>query len=150
MELSKYQYIFQCIPGKQNILADYLSRTPTENNCTDIVEEPDIINEEILPVVEHENENINKNQWCNALYYKEERKLDIEIEDIAQVQKEDILIKTIIADLQKYSINTRKFKNYTICTKTNLLLFIAKPNKFNKTTTFKNVIPHNKKARKNA
>ena len=147
MELSEYQYIFQHIPGKQNILANYLSRTPTKNNCTDIAEEPNLIHEEVLPIVECENRNSNKNQWYNALNDKEERKLDIEIEEIVQAQKEDKLIKTIIADLQKYGTNTRKFKNYTICTKTNLLLFIAKPNKFNKKTIFKIVIPHKLKGK---
>ena len=55
MELSEYQYIFQRKPGKQNILANYLPRVSIDNNCKDMIEEPKLINKEVLTIVEQES-----------------------------------------------------------------------------------------------
>ena len=63
MELEESQFIFQHIPGKQNIFADYLSRTPTDKNSIDLRSNPQILHEEILPIVEHEEQN----QQCNSI-----------------------------------------------------------------------------------
>ena len=54
MELEEYQFNFQHIPGKQNILVDYLSRTPTDKNSTDLRSDPRILHKEVLPIVEQE------------------------------------------------------------------------------------------------
>ena len=53
MELAEYQFIFQHVPGKQNILADFLSRTPFDKNSTDVNRNPQIMHE-VLPIVEQD------------------------------------------------------------------------------------------------
>lgn len=137
MELAEYQYIFQHIPGKQNVLADFLSRTPVTNNSSNLNDEPNLINaEEILPIIEDNN---SQHQFCNAI--KEKQTLDIEIEEILEQQSKDKFIQEVIKDLKEKGKNTIKFKNYMICSSTNLLLFIRKPNKTNNQVTYKIVIP---------
>lgn len=54
MELSEYSFRFKHIAGKQNILADYLSRLEMEPARQDINSNPEIINnnDEIFPIVQ--------------------------------------------------------------------------------------------------
>ena len=107
---------------------------------------PQIIHEVLLIVEQDPKE---QEQHCNAIKVQKCRKsnLELEIEEILEEQLADRLIKTITENLTKNGSNTKKFKNYMICPQTKLLLFIAKPNRINKETMHKIIIPHKLKGK---
>lgn len=137
-------YLFlKHIPGRQNVLADYLSRTPLDKNSIDLLSDPDLIySEELLPVVEESRENINK-QFCNLIKKNPNFKnLDIELEDLLKEQKRDKILKNIYNALKKNNSEAKhKFKNYSICPITKLLLYTTKPKENNLEYHNKIVVP---------
>ena len=73
IELAEYQCIIQHIWRFQNILVDYLSRTPIDKNSTDITSKSNIINKEILSIIKQDKHKSSK-QCCNALEIKSKKK----------------------------------------------------------------------------
>lgn len=94
--------------------------------------DPNLIHsEEVLPIVEatvEETKNTNEHV-CNAMKKQPNKKnLDIDIEDILIEQKKDKNIKIIFNALRNNTNEARvKYKNYSICPSTKLLLYATKP-----------------------
>lgn len=63
MELSEFSFNFQHVPGKENVLADYLSRCPTAPPYQDLNSNPELLSaSEPLPVTNTENDLHNEVQ----------------------------------------------------------------------------------------
>lgn len=167
MDISEYSFTFSHIPGKLNILADFLSRTPLKNNSSDLTSEPNLISsEEILPIIEqtcHNNQdsdinsvnpNISdsnsselphhvENQVVNSLTIPpKDALLDISIPTLFFEQRQDPELKKIILEIQNNAIP--KVKNFTLCDRTELLISCA-PSKNDQEPVFKIVVPQNLK-----
>ena len=149
LELSEYTFTFQHIPGKFNILADYLSRTPVQHNSTTLNEDPNLaFSKDILPIVPNEvnfnncennlNECVNTNVTNSNLIPKDPP-LEISIETIKFHQEKDKEIKKIIKGIRT---NNKKFNKFLICPSTNVVLYINETtNNTCKSVTYRIVLP---------
>lgn len=161
-EMSEYTYTFKHIQGKDNFLADYLSRLGNIPPQDNLHSDPNIANNKaLLPIVQENNgqenppedsthvmpeintENIHYSSQNNTTCPENENLNVIEVDPeneisqktIFEEQQKDTTVKNMMKDIQKKKF-PQKYKNYFIHPETKLLMF----NKYNNNDTYVNLI----------
>jgi transposase InsO family protein len=160
LELSEYSFTFQHVPGKTNVLADYLSREDFSQNKQDIVSNPQLIlqKDSVVPVVDndyvssHSNQpNVQQNQGVNVIVTDSQNSNSkdplLEISDAtfvnAQINDKKLApIYNQILQFGKYSKDERYFIQPD-----SKVLMIKSANNFNRDFSYLIVVPHSLKAK---
>lgn len=156
LELSEYSFTFQHIPGKTNVLADYLSREDFSKNKQDIVTNPQLMfqKETVAPIVENTNEhsstsiqhNTDPNQFVNVIVNNTQ---NVNIQDpLLEISDETFVNAQIkdkkLAPIYEQILNTGKYQKderYFIHPDSKLLM-IKFANELNKDFSYRIVVPH--------
>lgn len=106
LELSEYTINFKHIPGKENVLADYLSRLNEDPPQENLNNNKSLLSSvQILPIVEEKVLNIHHVNLNISAPNKNDPLLEISLDTIRHEQKNDKRLRKIYRD-----IKTNKFK----------------------------------------
>lgn len=148
IELSEYSFTFRHLPGKNNVLADFLSRENFTNNSETLISNPELMtSDEALPILNEKTEQEYTNNVNNDCRDKDPPN-EVSEDTILHEQLRDANISKIYNDLVERPISS-KHKNYFIHPVSKILMFNknTEENEESRNISAKIVVPHKLKAK---